>query len=70
MFLFKCRYVVLGTVTASQVCCQCHCYVVLAVVTVAAMNPSSLFPPLPDLLCVHNFDLKVLKSIVSKQGVE
>lgn len=27
-------------------------------------------PPLLDLHPVHNFDLKVLKLIVSKQGVE
>lgn len=42
----------------------------LAVVTVATMKFPQLIPPLSDLHTVHNFDLKVLKSIVTKQGVE
>lgn len=53
-----------------QIMYKYYSNVTLTVVTVTAMNSSRL-PPAPNPHSrIYNFDLKVLKSIVSKAGME
>lgn len=56
-----------------QMSFKCYCYVAVSVVSSGECcrhEFSQLIPPLSDLHSVHNFDLMVLKSIATKQGLE